>query len=532
MTTDLHADSEQAPGRYGCLERREDAELVVQERLHSESVALYHAHLRGCEACRREHQVLVALYRGPDPSSSGLGSLRRDQEFAAILRKVRSDRPAPWYARLAAPLALAGVAAAVLALLPARGRVEHHSTDAGLIVRLSEQPASAGEPPPGLDHRAQADYGRVIAGSGVIMEGERPVATDTFAVGTRLQVDTNGSLQVGLVGKILANFGPNSQVYWARVEPSTVELHLERGMIAVRYERLPSDPILRIRTPTATVRVVGTVFTVQVDPHGTVVSVLRGAVEVLDPRTEELLAEVSAGYRFDLARLTYADVGRDEVRIAMPLSDEATRGDAPADGTVPSSWVVPGLPDVPSLRRLEHIVDPATIETPAPTPAERTPNERSGRSRPLPNNDDDGKALIEKLVRDSKASRREQIMASLAHCQDLYESPETRYLSARCLTQFMAEHDDVVEGHLVIGILRMDYANDYPAAKKAFQTFIDRAPEHPDAEVARYRLWLASTENGDIHEAIQQGRHYLRRYPDGKYAGKVLQRFPQLISEL
>jgi outer membrane protein assembly factor BamD (BamD/ComL family) len=99
----------------------------------------------------------------------------------------------------------------------------------------------------------------------------------------------------------------------------------------------------------------------------------------------------------------------------------------------------------------------------------------------------------------------------------------------------MAEHGDdadVVEGHLLIGILRMDYANDYPAAKLAFERFLERAPGHPDAELARYRLWLANTERGAIHEAIDCGREYLRRYPTGKYAGKILQRFPKLVSEL
>ncbi|MFY0537388.1 tetratricopeptide repeat protein [Nannocystis pusilla] len=98
----------------------------------------------------------------------------------------------------------------------------------------------------------------------------------------------------------------------------------------------------------------------------------------------------------------------------------------------------------------------------------------------------------------------------------------------------MSEHgdEDIAEGHLLIGILRMDFANDYPAAKQAFEKFLARAPDHADVELARYRLWLASTENGDIHEAIEHGRDYLRRHPDGKYAGKILQRFPQLVSEL
>lgn len=540
MTTAFHDDA----ARYGCLECREDAELVLCDRIHSEGLARYHGHLRGCDACRRAHQLLAAVYRGPDPASSGPGMVARDREFAAILRKVRPSRHVPWYRQQVAAVAALGAAAAALALTlaPPRGPVEPDASlaDRALTVRLpAARPATAAAArPEGLDHRAQADYGRVIAGSRFAAEGEHPVATDTFHVGTRFTVDPHGALQVGLVGKILANFGPGSQVHWTRVDPGAVALELGRGMIAVRYERLPADPILEVHTPTAIVRVVGTVFTVEVDDVGnTAVAVLRGEVEVLGPDGADLLAEVGAGYRFDVSRSTYADIGREEVRLALPLSDESHGEPGAAvlaDGTVPPSWVVPGLPDDPDLRRIEHIVVRAPAIVTPQAPGERPPTDRSYKARLSPHGDDDGQALIDKLVRDTRASKREQLMASLAHCQDLYESAETRYLSARCLTQFMSEHgdDDIVEGHLLIGILRMDFANDYPAAKQAFKKFLTRAPDHPDAEVARYRLWLAGTENGDIQEAIEHGRDYLRRYPDGKYAGKILQRFPQLVSEL
>jgi hypothetical protein len=543
MTPVLHDD---AATRYGCLECREDAELVLCDRLHPEGLARYHAHVRGCDPCRRAHQLLAAVYRGPDPSSSSPGMVARDREFAAILRRTRAARQqVSWVRRHGPAAALAGVVACVLAwsFSPAPATVEAGGFVSGqnLTVRLPPQVVTPA--PEGLDHHAQADYGRVIAGSSFVVAGDRQVATDTFPVGTRFEVDDSGALQVGLVGKILANIGPGSAVRWTRVDPGAVELDLTRGMIAVRYERLPADPILKIRTPTAIVRVVGTVFTVEVDELGdTAVAVLRGEVEVLDLR-EQLLAEVGAGYRFDVARATFADVGPAEVKLALPLSDDPhDAADARlADGSVPPSWVVPGLPDVPGLRRLEHIVVPAPAAPPRVAaaesraearPADRT--DRSYKSRLSPHGEDDGQSLIDKLVRDTRASKREQLMLSLARCQDLYESAETRYLSARCLTQFMSEHgeEDIAEGHLLIGILRMDFANDYPAAKQAFQKFLDRAPFHPDVELARYRLWLASTENGDIHEAIEHGRSYLRRYPDGKYAGKILQRFPQLVSEL
>src|SRR5690606_4345190 len=109
MTSVFH----DAAPRYGCLECREDAELVVCDRLHSEGLARYHAHLRGCDACRRAHQLLAALYRGPDPASSGPGMVARDREFSAILRKVRAATPVPWYRQQVSLVGVAALAAVV-----------------------------------------------------------------------------------------------------------------------------------------------------------------------------------------------------------------------------------------------------------------------------------------------------------------------------------------------------------------------------------------------------------------------------------
>src|SRR5690606_11035997 len=126
-----------------------------------------------------------------------------------------------------------------------------------------------------------------------------------------------------LIGKMVANFTPTSDVEWLSASPSLVELQVNRGIASFRYDRDPSDPILQIRTPSALVRVVGTVFTVQVDEDkDTVVSVLRGQVDVLDPATNRTMAEVESGYRYDVAKATFDDVGKLEIQAALPLSIE------------------------------------------------------------------------------------------------------------------------------------------------------------------------------------------------------------------
>ena len=560
----------ETPARYGCLECQEDAELALADRLHPTAVARYRAHLRACGDCRRMNQLLEAVYRGPDPSSSGIGILRTsasDREFAAILRRVPLERPLPWYHRAAhtsGVVALATTAAALaLALVLPNPQHSLEAAPLGGIsaalqgarqgLRAAED--SASEDSAVAPHQAQVDYGRVIAGRGFLStRGDGPpVLTDTFTVGTRFSVELGQSLQVGLLGRILANFEPGTEIEWTQAGPAALDLTLERGHIAVRYERQPTDPILNIHTPSALVRVVGTVFTVEVDAEGsTNVAVLRGKVEVLNPEDQAFVADVQAGYRFELDRMTYGDVGRHDVRVAMPLSDEVPghggHAERPghdlvslaslttsADGTIPASWVVPGLPAALPLRRLENIL----TRTPQPEFFFERPSivrpDRRYLSSLAAAKAEDGQGLIDKLVRDAAETRLEEGRAALERCRTLYQSAQTRYLSARCLTGFMAQHGDVdglVEGHLLIGILRMDFANDYPAAKLAFERFLERAPAHPEAELARYRLWLASIEDGDVNGAIDRGREYLRRYPNGKFTGKILQRFPRLVSEL
>ncbi len=545
--------------RYGCLESHEDAEFAVADRLHPAALVRFRTHLRGCSDCRRMHAVMEAVYRGPDPAASGIGIIRGDREFAAILRRIPDERPQPWPQRVLhtsgiVALATTGAALALTLLIRPGGEPSlEHIPHGGITASLgspSAQPdamneygelGELGPDEPGVaPHQAQVDYGRVIAGRGFLSTpGDGPpVLTDTFTVGTRFATEPGQSLQVGLLGRILANFEPGTDIDWTQASPGAIDLTLVRGLIAVRYERQPEDPVLNIHTPSALVRVVGTVFTVEVDAEGsTTVAVLRGKVEVLNPEDQALVGEVQAGYRFNPERSTYTDVGREEVRVAMPLSNEGPgHGDVvrSADGTIPASWVVPGLPAATSLRRIENILTPA----PLPEPRERPPVTRSDRrytSLLAAAKADDGQALIDKLVRDAAETRREEGRAALEHCKSLYQSAQSRYLSARCLTRFMAERgedEDLVEGHLLIGILRMDFASDYPAAKLAFQRFLERAPSHPEAELARYRLWLANIEHGDIPGAVERGREYLRRYPNGKYAGKILQRFPKLVSEL
>jgi hypothetical protein len=389
----------------------------------------------------------------------------------------------------------------------------------------------------GIEHHAQS-FGRVVAGSGVLTDERASLITaDTFATKTSFNVVGPDSLQVGLVGKILANIQPGSQGRWDTASPGLIELSLERGLIALRYERREADPILHIRTPTALVRVTGTVFTVAVDASGdTAVSVLRGHVEVLDPTTGRLLAGVEAGYRFDAVSSAYGDVRREEVAAALPLSVEFGQdGTLLADGKIPESWVVPGLVASGELRRLDQVINPLPFsDSELSIDDDQRPERRRAVARPSAGSDE-GDDLLETLIAETQRQRQAKLTANLQRCRELYASAETRFRAAACLTQFMREYGEepgAVEGLLLIGILRMDFAHDYQAANLYFEEFLRRAPEHEKSELATYKRWLASTESGKIPEAIERGRAYLREYPSGRYVGRVLARFPELKDAL
>lgn len=547
--------NETNPTRYGCHECREDAELVMSDRATPPVRELYDGHLRTCRDCRQMHRLLYALYEGPvvPPPPTGLVE---EKEFHAAIRRARQDKPAPWYHKWslrAGVTAMAGAAAVLTVALFQDPTPVDADADAGAdrladAHDLDEVDRSAAQG--GIDHPAQS-YGRVLGGNAAVIESQRgPANTDTFAVGTRFSVDPKQALAVGLVGKIVANFTPGSDIEWKQATPSLIELEVHRGIAAVRYDRRPSDPILYVRTPTAVVRVIGTVFTVEVDANNeTIVSVLRGQVDVLDPQTNSLRAEVESGDRYEVATSSHGNVGRTEVAAALPLSNEVdadssdfTDALALADGHIPRSWNVPGLPDDPAMRTLVHVpapmAEPTTYEVPGTTrrrPSTIAPNFDTG-SEPSTRVDDEAGDLIDRLMDQVEETRGQELRAALDHCRTLYEAQRTRYRAARCLSSFISQYGNepaAVEGYLLVGMLRMDYALDYRAADNAFEEFLRRAPRsHHSVEMAMYRLWLSATEDGRISEALRRGRRYLDRFPNGKYVGKILQRFDELKGDL
>ncbi|HLT35019.1 MAG TPA: FecR domain-containing protein [Enhygromyxa sp.] len=547
---------------YGCQEFRDDSERIIQGRGHPQLEHLYHGHLAVCGDCQRYHHRLEAIYRKPRKIAP-LDSFARDREFAAILARRRPVEQGRAQTRRWVASGSVGVLSAIAAVLilalaipsfgarlfgpPAAAQLELRSevgfTSYGDSVQIPVRPT--------LGHQAQT-FARVIGGAAVMTDADGRVSGgDSLTVGTTVVAGAE-PVQIAFVGRLLANFQPDTIARWHSATPNLLEIGLLSGTLAVRYDRSHGDPILQVRTPNVLVRVVGTVFTVAVDSHGeTTVSVLRGKVDVLDVRTGRSLAAVEAGFRFDSSDSSYRELGRREVAAALPLREqldlrvsidkhgELTYEESTREpGQIPTSWTVPGLSDDPAERTLDRVRDPdatAPLQPARPKVASSSPaSNRGNASKRRSDGEEATRRLINSYARVER-ERKAAVESQLERCRALEAEPETRFRAARCLGDFMRDYGDqpeAVEGLLMLGTLRMDFAHDYQSATRNFEEFLRRAPEHPKAELARYKLVLAAIEAGYIDRAIQRARAYLHQYPDGEYVGRVLQRFPELKSEL
>lgn len=417
-----------------------------------------------------------------------------------------------------------------------------------------------------LEHRSQR-FGRVIRGEAEFGRNDGRVASaGAFRVGTTIESHAGQSVQFALSGKMLVSMTDEARVRWSHASADSIQLEVDHGTIAVRYDRQVGEPTLLVRTPKTLVRVTGTVFTVQAHEGGEAsVAVLRGKVEVRDSmHPNARVAKVANGFRYDSKTGDLAPLGAHEVKAALPLSDFKD-GRSPAglrkaqEVLIPSSWHVPGLPKDPERRTLSQIsrsersstgrASRSTARRRAKKAASQLRNlrkkQRSSAKRTQRSSNGWGEErmiqdlmdqAVESINAYQDAAISQQIAAAQKHCNELYNNSATRFNAASCLQGILDRYPNHPrarsEALVAIGILRMDYARDYQRAILAFRSFLKDYGDDPRAELVSYRLVLAHVEYGDVQAAYGAARRYVQRYPNGAHLGHILQRFPELKSLL
>ncbi len=157
-----------------------------------------------------------------------------------------------------------------------------------------------------------------------------------FGEGEAVETSDGQLVRVAVAGpgqrpRALVAVAPKSRVRFERVRPPAVRLFLERGRARVEFHpERRGEETLEVRTPTALVEVVGTVFEVVVEGRVTVVEVTEGVVRVTPLEGGEAVL-VRAGQ----AHTVGADEGaRDQAAPDLPQQVEQAASDLPQQAEV------------------------------------------------------------------------------------------------------------------------------------------------------------------------------------------------------
>lgn len=403
------------------------------------------AHADGCPECR----TIRDAYRGAvagiraqagawDAPGPDMAAIRRELAAADAPRR-RTGMPALAWAA-AAGLVLAAVGAYLASGAGAGGE------RSGPVVVVAPDPTSAR--PPAADLRA----GQWIETAGADVRVSDPrVAGVTVGPHTRVQVGA-----------------------W---ESARTLLYLDAGHVDVSVRKLKSDESFEIRTPLATVRVVGTRFRTAHRPGvDTVVTCLEGEVRVATLAEVEL-ARVPAGFE---VRVTRDGVEGPRAATWDAASDgEALRGPgaAPAAPPAPEPVLASARP-VAQPRRLAQ--RPSVVEPPPPAPDAVAVEAR----RLLGDGDPDRAVAAIRQALDAGTPADPRLLALLGDALRLAGRP----------------------------------ADARAAYEQALAGDPTRVPEGVLVDLAA----LLGQDLGRPRDAEQAWWRYLARHPDGRYAAQAL----------
>ncbi|MFZ2956316.1 MAG: FecR family protein [Candidatus Ozemobacteraceae bacterium] len=200
------------------------------------------AHLRQCKMCRETRQaILRAMQEGPQPGTRDLTHLKGKVVAEFLRRKTKRPQPAPWNFNFWIP----SMGAAFLIVLSITYHFFYFSPNG-----------------PDISNPRAACIVRNPNGQAVTVSFARPfvLATETASVQTP-------------DGTVIDLSGP------AVVEFSRRGLFLESGKALIRVSHNPEA--YRAITPHGTVTDIGTIFSLEVSPGQTSITVLDGSVRLV-----------------------------------------------------------------------------------------------------------------------------------------------------------------------------------------------------------------------------------------------------------
>jgi TolA-binding protein len=278
------------------------AEEALGRTLVAAEIALRERHVARCPACRAESEALARLKDrdgpGPAPILDDLSRRRWiDQTFERAERALAEEvveRAAP---RLPVVRLAAIAAAAVLA--------------AGAVLYLARGEAKApkGAAAPAAIHLATRAAGQMLLTSGeVSVTAASDLRAGEIGVGGVIATGA-GTAIAALESGVVLHLDPGTSVSITKDDPGASEVRLERGGLFVSVDPNRKGRSFVVAAGDSSVRVTGTIFSVEKRGPETSVSVFRGSVVVEGPRG---VRPVRIGEKLAFGGAAVAPVGDDE----------------------------------------------------------------------------------------------------------------------------------------------------------------------------------------------------------------------------
>ena len=447
-------------------------------------------HRADCPHCRAEAAAAALLAQDDEGPADPLDEVNQRRLVNAVLAEAARPEAAPDIAPAARPRwrLVAAVAAGVLV--------------AGALATwwaLGRDAAHRGHAP---EADRTAEVARFLLRVGEV-DVDRPGAQGAPTGATSITVG-RGQAVLGLEDGSRVHLGAHTRIRVQRLDPSAVILRLQRGTLLARVRPLPGRRPFRVVTPSATVRVTGTVFQVVVTPRATRVTVTRGHVQVQasghPPRS------VRAG-----STAQTRESGPLIVRPTRPQERQQVHAERQVLERLQPGRPVAPAPARPSAARVPPKKAPAP-PTAAPKPTRGTSATRPTAARnppPAP------RRSAHELLMDARQHRaaRRWGPAVAAYRRLLSEHPR----SAEARTSRVA-----------LGLILLQHRGDAVGALRLFEEYLARTRTGPLAQEAAYGRIRALHRLGRSAAERAACTRFLRRYPRALAAPLVRRRLEAL----